>query len=116
MNNKMGQYVRMRRLDMGMSLREFGKLCGMSHTHIDSIEKGTDIRTGRRVNLTASSISKLASALGITDTELLNMGETVPEQASNAQLKAALFGDINASDRMLDEVKRYARYLAERGE
>ncbi len=46
MSNSLGEYVKSRRQGMGMSLREFAELCGISHTHIDSIEKGYDVRSG----------------------------------------------------------------------
>lgn len=110
MNKRIGQLVRLKREELGLSLREFGAICGMSHTHIDSIEKGYDSRTGREVNLTAATVSKLAKALGVTEAELIG-GDEKPQAATKAQLKAALFGDPYAPDRMLDEVIRYAKFI-----
>lgn len=112
MDNKIGQFVSRRRKEMKLSLREFGKLCGMSHTHIDSIEKGFDVRTGREINLTSTTISKLAQALGVTESELVGGKNTVP--ASDSQLKLALFGDSDMPDSALDEVKRFATFIKER--
>lgn len=115
MNNNLGELVKERRLAMNMSLREFAAFCGMSHTHIDSIEKGFDIRSGREVNLTAKTVGKLSSALGISEAELMNLGENAHVGTiSDKELKFALFGDGRISDEMLDEVKRFAEFIKSR--
>ena len=113
MNNKIGEIVRNKRSELGLSLREFGALCGMSHTHIDSIEKGYDPRTGKEVNLTSATITKLANALGMSEAELL--GEDDTRTVTKKQLKLALFGDADVSDKLLDEVIRYAKYIKSEG-
>ena len=100
-----------------MSLREFAKLCGVSHTHIDSIEKGYDVRSGRAVNLTSTTIGKLSAALGTNEAELMNMnlGQCAEKGvASDSELKFALFGSGDISDEMLDEVKRFAEFIKSR--
>lgn len=65
MTNKFGEYIKTERLKRKMSLREFGEMCKISHTHIDSIEKGIDFRTKKPVNVTVNTINKIASALNI---------------------------------------------------
>ena len=112
MDNKIGKLVKNKREELKLSLREFGALCGMSHTHIDSIEKGFDARTGKPVNLTSSTISKLSAVLGMSESELL--GQKPPEAATKQQLKMALFNDPNVPDSLLDEVIRYAHYIKEK--
>lgn len=47
MNNALGEYVNQYRTENNLSLRDFAKLAEISHTHIDSIEKGIDYRTGK---------------------------------------------------------------------
>lgn len=117
MNNNLGEFVKERRQSMGMSLREFAKTCNVSHTHIDSIEKGYDVRSGRAVNLTGATLKKLSAALGVKEAELMNMylgQEPEKEAATDSQLKFALFGDSNISDDMLIEVKRFAEFIKTR--
>ena len=117
MENNLGEFIKARRQSMGMSLREFGKLCGVSHTHIDSIEKGYDMRSGREVNLTGTTIRKLAAALEIEEAELMNMYmgcKTEERPVTDAELKFALFGDGDISDEKLDEVKRFAEFIKAR--
>ena len=119
MKNSLGEFVRERRLEMGMSLREFAALCKVSHTHIDSIEKGYDVRSGRAVNLTSTTIKKLALALGVKEAELMkvNLGEnTEVGKVTDCELKYALFGDSAISDSMLDEVKKFAEFIKSRGD
>ena len=73
MENRLGEYIQQRRKEMGLSLREFGKLCGISHTHIDSIEKGIDYRTGKRVNVTNETFRKLSEVLKVPAAYLLEL-------------------------------------------
>lgn len=103
---------------MGMSLREFAALCGISHTHIDSIEKGYDVRSGREVNPTSATIRKLAKALNVPESELieLNLGKRKSELSADESLKFALFGDGDISDEMLEEVKNFAKFIKSRGD
>ena len=111
MENKIGEYVKAYRLKKGLSLRAFGELCSMSHTHIDSIEKGVDVRTGRAVNLTAATVSKLANVMGVSEAELLGFDKKSEQKLSDAQLKFALFGTEDVPDSVLDEVRQYAQFL-----
>ena len=109
MDNKIGEYVKAYRIKNGLSLRAFGEKCSMSHTHIDSIEKGVDVRTGRAVNLTAATVSKLANVMGISEAELLGHGRT--EKITDAQLKLALFDTADVPDRLVDEVRQFVQFL-----
>lgn len=110
--NKLGEYVKEHRQALGMSLREFGALCGVSHTHIDSIEKGYDVRSGRPVNPTSATLGKIAAALGVSEAEL--MGNKEEKTSSDELLKFALFGDGEVTDDMLEEVKQFARFVKTR--
>lgn len=55
MPNEFSEFIRAKRGNM--SLREFAKLCGnLSHTQIDSIEKGFDPRTSKPVRKISPAI------------------------------------------------------------
>lgn len=73
MDNKLGKFIKSLRLEKGMSLREFGNACGISHTHIDSIEKGADPRTGKTVKITNDVIEKIANAFNLDPTYLFEL-------------------------------------------
>lgn len=49
------------------------KKIGISHTHLDSIEKGYDPRTGKPVTISLDTFVKLSDATGIPLEELLFM-------------------------------------------
>lgn len=68
MDNKVGKFIRQYRGNT--SLREFAKKCDISHTHLDSIEKGYDPRTGKPVSVTVDTLKKIASAMNMTINEL----------------------------------------------
>ena len=67
--NYIGNFIRKYRGDM--SLRDFAEKCGISHTHLDSIEKGIDPRTGKPVSVTVETLKKIANAMGMTINDLL---------------------------------------------
>ena len=61
-DNIIGKRIREARGDL--TLREFSKKCGISHTHIDSIERGMDPRTGKRVEVRVATVIKLCAVTG----------------------------------------------------
>lgn len=63
MYNPFGDYIKRKRKESGLSLRDFGEKIDLSHTYIDSIEKGIDFRTGKRNRLTNEAIQKIATYL-----------------------------------------------------
>ena len=69
----LGTVVRNYRQENHLSLRAFGEMCGISHTTIDCIEKGYDPRTGKRVNITNITFSKLADVLKIPVSTLVDL-------------------------------------------
>lgn len=66
------------------SLRSFAEKCGISHTHLDSIEKGFDPRTGKPVKVTVETLKKIANAMNMTVNDLLiNSGDVKKEDIIN---------------------------------
>lgn len=53
------------------SLRDFAERCGISHTHLDSIEKGIDPRTGKPVKVTVETLKKISNAMNMSINDLL---------------------------------------------
>ena len=63
MINNLSDFVRQQRGTM--SLREFAQKCdGISHTQIDSIERGVDPRTGKPVRPTVETLAKISKGTG----------------------------------------------------
>ena len=61
MENKLGKFLIEKQ--GSMSLREFAKRLDISHTYLDSLEKGYDNRTKKPVIITVDTLSKIAEAL-----------------------------------------------------
>lgn len=67
--NYIGDYIRNYRGKT--SLRAFAEKCEISHTHLDSIEKGFDPRTGKPVKVTVETLKKIANAMNMSINDLL---------------------------------------------
>lgn len=97
--NNLGCYIRKYRGKQ--SLREFAKKCGISHTHLDSIEKGIDPRSGKSVRVTIDTLEKIAKAMNMTINELLiNSGEVSKESVNEVEKNKYLFNNSLDDDDM----------------
>ena len=87
-----------------MSLREFANKCGISHTHLDSIEKGYDPRTNKAVRVTVDTLKKIASAMNMSVNDLLiqsgevKINDLIYDNAEPIKdtIKIAIYGSIKA--------------------
>ena len=61
MENKLGNFLREKRGKI--SLRDFANKLKISHTYLDSLEKGFDPRTKKPVRITVDTLSEIAEAL-----------------------------------------------------
>ena len=59
-----------------MSLRDFAKLCNISHTTIDNIEKGIDFRTGKPTQVKMATLEKIAVACGVNISYIIGEPDT----------------------------------------
>lgn len=71
--NLLGDYIKKYRAEHNLSLRQFARICDISHTHIDSIERGVDPRTGKVVKITNETILKIAKAIDVKPDFLFNL-------------------------------------------
>ncbi|AUN14076.1 helix-turn-helix domain-containing protein [Paraclostridium sordellii] len=69
----LGDIIKKYRLDNDLSLREFSKKCGLSHTYIDKLEKGVDPRSQKPVEPTLDALEKISTAINLSLDELLTM-------------------------------------------
>lgn len=81
----------------------------------------SDLKVGRKQNLSTETLSKIAAHFGVSVDYLLGqetkIAPTVPgeRELSDTELKFALFGDSEAiSDEDLADIKRYAAFVRER--
>lgn len=72
--NKLGKFIENKRRELGLSLRAFAEMCDISHSYLDSLEKGMDARSGKPVSPTIETLQKLASGLKISLIDVLRIG------------------------------------------
>jgi len=68
----LGQALRERRTERGMSLREFSEYLSISHAYLNKLEKGFDPHTGRPVAPTIEVLTKISNGLELPLDELLS--------------------------------------------
>jgi transcriptional regulator with XRE-family HTH domain len=72
--NQLGKFIEHKRRELGLSLRAFAEMCGISHSYLDSLEKGMDARSGKPVSPTIETLQKLASGLKMSLIDILCIG------------------------------------------
>lgn len=87
MANNLGKYIKNYREMYGLSLRSFGDLANLSHTHVSSIENGVDPRTGKEVKITNDTIEKLANAMNVESSFLLDLSLGIDDDSDNNKAK-----------------------------
>lgn len=100
--NYIGEFIRKYRGNM--SLREFANKCGISHTHLDSVEKGYDPRTNKPVRITVETLKKIANAMNMSVNDLLiqsgevKLDEIVYDNAEHIKdtITIKIYGSIKA--------------------
>lgn len=71
--NQLEKFIRQKRKELGLSLREFAEMCEISHSYLDNLEKGRDARSGKPISPTIETMQKLASGLKISLIEILRI-------------------------------------------
>lgn len=62
-------------MDHDLSLRKFSKKCGLSHTYIDKLEKGVDLRSQKLVEPTLNALEKISKSIYFSlDVQLTLLG------------------------------------------
>ncbi|GAB6117097.1 hypothetical protein JCM16816_06940 [Thermoanaerobacter brockii subsp. lactiethylicus] len=68
---KLGELIKKYREENKMSLREFAKKAGLSHSYINNLESGIDPRSGKEVMPTIETLKKIAQAMDMELNDLL---------------------------------------------
>ncbi|MGL5149310.1 MAG: helix-turn-helix domain-containing protein [Clostridium sp.] len=64
-------FMKSKRIELGLTLREAAELIGISHSYISIIEKGLDPRTNCRIKLDPKIVKKISNAYGVDFNYLL---------------------------------------------
>jgi transcriptional regulator with XRE-family HTH domain len=68
---QMGERLREIRTKKNLSLREAADKIGVSHTYLNSLEKGANPRTGKPANPSAKTLLRISETYGIPVEELV---------------------------------------------
>ena len=83
MVNNLGQYLQNERNKRNMSLREFSKYLGISHSYLNKLENGVDSRTGKPVSPTIEMLNDISKSLHVSLEYLLEMAGYVKNSNLN---------------------------------
>ena len=114
MENKLGNFLREKRGEM--SLRDFANKLDISHTYLDSLEKGYDSRNKKPVRVTVDTLSKIAKALDEPLEKLVALSENKdynPEKADidNLQIGLSTKDYTNISDEQIKQIEDFAKFV-----
>lgn len=77
---ELGERLRESRMRKNLSLREAAEMIGVSHTYLNSLEKGQHPKTGRPVNPSAKMLQRISEGYGIPLEELLMKDDSEKEK------------------------------------
>lgn len=80
MSNKLGDYLKSKRLEKNLSLRDFAKEIGISHTYLSKLESGVDPRSGKPISPTLDTILQISKTLNVTVEQLLAISGYVGDE------------------------------------
>jgi transcriptional regulator with XRE-family HTH domain len=108
---KLGRFMKEYRDRYGLSLRDFAVLSGLSHTYIEKLEKGIDLRSGKPVVPTVATLQAIANATGKTLLEILQISGYVPDifdlkQSADINVNSAAIQEPELKDFWDEMIKR----------
>lgn len=127
--SSLGDFIREKRIAADLSLRDCAKLCGISHTRLDCIEKGSDPNTGKAFSVRADTLKKIAAGLNIDFSTLLALSveaqgiaiEDIPQNKETPQPEsqveaqfAEMFAKLSDANK-LEVISRMIAMQAEAG-
>lgn len=79
---EIGKRLRELREARNLKMREAADMIGISHTHLDTLEKGRHPRTGKPVSPTLDTLVKISEGYAISLRELLQLDDETDEDDS----------------------------------
>lgn len=73
-----GEIIQKYREEHDMSLRRFAALCDLTHGYLSMLENNRNPKTGEPIVPTITSLKKIATAMGITVNELIDLADDTP--------------------------------------
>ena len=101
----LGDIIKEYRIENNLSLRDFAKKCGLSHTYISALEKKYDSRTGKPIAPTLDAVKYISKAMNISIDDFLKMlddeqefiaNKDAPKYKENQFYMTPVYGQISA--------------------
>ena len=102
---EIGKIVKSLRGDL--SLRQFAQKCGVSHTTIDTIERGEDFRTGKPAQVKLATLQKISQACGVQISYITGEDSESLDPAAKQLIEII----ENLSPDQVEQLNGYANYL-----
>lgn len=112
----LGDLIKKYRTTNKLSLRDFAKKCGLSHTYISALEKNIDPRTGKPIAPTLDTVKYISKGMNISVEDILKILDSNQEFTINADINREhldKFGNSVVPIPLLGTVKAGYNYLAE---
>lgn len=126
---KLSDLVRNYRTEHDLSQRQFAIMCDLSNGTVSNLEKGINPNTGKPITPSVKLLKKIASAMGITLTEMLEAlddmpidisGDTIPTADGTNFLRMAArdgtYIERYLSDTQFAELRKYIDNLPDASE
>lgn len=81
----LGNLIKEYREKNKLSLREFAKKCGLSHTYISALEKNIDSRTGKPIAPTLDTVKYISKGMNMPIEEILKILDDEQEFKMNEE-------------------------------
>lgn len=101
----LGDLIKQYRNNKNMSLRDFAKQCGLSHTYISALEKNIDPRTGKPIAPTLDTVKYLSKGMNMSIEDILKIlddeqefkiKEDAPKYDDQKVYMCPVYGQISA--------------------
>lgn len=112
----LGDLIKKYRSANNLSLRDFAKRCGLSHTYISALEKNIDPRTGKPIAPTLDTVKYVSKGMNISIEEILKALDDKQEFIINSDLNNEYkdeIGNTIIAIPVLGTVKAGYDYLAQ---
>lgn len=112
----LSNFIKNKRNEKGLSLREFAKMCELSHSYIEKLENGFDKRTGKPVIPTIDTLQKISKALNLELSNLLSITGYIEDnnkiQEQNDEY-VTIIGDARAKGISPERLQKFIDFLSE---
>lgn len=103
---ELADYIRIRRAELGFSIRELAKQAGLSHSYISTLEAGGHMGSGRSISPTTPTLQKLARGLRVPYEKLDRVVRGLPLEPTSTPYAPDIQYLLEIASQLPDEDRR----------